>query len=54
MDTIFTNSENCRTLKPHILTLKLANKLDSRFGEKIIALWNLMELYGVFNIHGKI
>ena len=25
------NSENSRTLKPHILTLKLANKLDLRF-----------------------
>ena len=41
MDTIFINSENSRTLKPHILTLKLANKLDLRFGEKVIALSNL-------------
>ena len=41
MDTIFINSENSRTLKQHILTLKLANKLDLRFGEKVIALSNL-------------
>ena len=27
-----------RTLKPHILTLKLVKKLDLRFGEKVIAL----------------
>ena len=38
MDTIFLNSENSRTLKPHILALKLVNKLDLRFGEKVIAL----------------
>ena len=38
MDTIFINSENGRTLKPHILALKLVNKLDLRFGEKVIAL----------------
>ena len=38
MDTIFINSENNRTLKPHILALKLVNKLDLRFGEKVIAL----------------
>ena len=35
---IFINSENSRTLKPHFLTLKLVNKLDLRFGEKVIAL----------------
>ena len=34
MDTIFINSENSRTLKPHILALKLSNKLDLRFGKK--------------------
>ena len=38
MDTIFKNSENSRTLKPHVLVLKLVNKLDLRFGEKVIAL----------------
>ena len=38
MDTIFINSENSRTLNPHILTLKLTNKLDLRIGKKVIAL----------------
>ena len=39
MDTIFMNSENSKTPKPHVLILKLTNKL--RIGEKIIALSNL-------------
>ena len=34
------NSENCKTPKPHILILKLTNKLDLRIGEKVIALSN--------------
>ena len=50
MDTIFINSENSRTLKPHILTLKLLNKLDLRFGEKVIALSNLSIYYNRKNI----
>ena len=50
MDTIFINSENSRTLKPHILTLKLANKLDLRFDEKVIALSNLSTYYNRKNI----
>ena len=51
MDTIFINSENSRTLKPYILTLKLANKLNLRFGEKvIIALSNLSIYYTLKNI----
>ena len=45
MDAIFINSENSRTLMPHILTLELANKLDLRFGEKVIALSNLSIFY---------
>ena len=45
MDTIFINSENSRTFMPHILTLKLASRLDLRFGEKIIALSNLSIYY---------
>ena len=45
MDTIFINSENSRTLNPHILTLKLTNKLDLRIGEKVIALSNLSIYY---------
>ena len=35
------NSENSKTSKPHVLTLKLTNKLDLRIGEKVIALSNL-------------
>ena len=50
MDTIFINSENSRTLKPHIITLKLVNKLDLRFGEKVIALSNLSIYYTWKNI----
>ena len=45
MDTIFMNSENSKTTKPHVLILKLTNKLDSRIGEKIIALSNLSIYY---------
>ena len=50
MDTIFINSENSRTLKLHILTLKLTNKLDLRFGEKVIALSNFSIYYTWKNI----
>ena len=28
MDTIFMNSENSKTSKPHVLILKLTNKLE--------------------------
>ena len=45
MDTIFMNTQNSRTLKSHISILKLANKLDLRFGEKVIALPNLSIYY---------
>ena len=38
MDTIFMNSENNKTSEPHILILKLTDKLGLRSGEKIIAL----------------
>ena len=34
------NSENIKTSKPHVLILKLINKLDLRIGEKIISLSN--------------
>ena len=33
MDTIFMNLENSRTCKPHVLILKLTDKLDLRRGE---------------------
>ena len=39
------NSENSKTSKPHVLILKLTNKLDLRIGEKIIALSNLSIYY---------
>ena len=45
MDTIFMNSENSKTSEPHVLLLKLTNKLDLRIGEKIIALPNLNIYY---------
>ena len=41
MDTIFMNSENSKTSKPHVLTLKITNKLDLRIGKRVIALPNL-------------
>ena len=50
MGTIFMNSENSKTVKLHILTFKLANKLDLRFGEKVIALSNLSIYYTWKNI----
>ena len=45
MDTIFINSENSKTSEPHVLILKLTNKLDLRLGEKIIVLSNLRIYY---------
>ena len=39
------NSENSKTFKLHVLILKIANKLDLRIGEKIIALSNLSIYY---------
>ena len=34
MDTIFMNSENSETFKPHILIFKPTDKVDLRRGEK--------------------
>ena len=45
MDTIFINSENSKTSEPHVLILKLTDKLDLRRGEKNIALSNLSIYY---------
>ena len=50
MDTIFMNSENSKTLKPHDLVLKSTNKLDLRMGKKVIALSNLSIYYTWKNI----
>ena len=44
------NLENSKTSKPHLLILKLTNKLDLRIGEKIIALSNLSIYYTWKNI----
>ena len=45
MDTIFMNTENSKSSKPHILVLKLTNELDLRLCEKFIALSNLSIYY---------
>ena len=52
MGTIFINSDNSKTSKPHILKLKLTSNLDLRLGEKIIALSNLSIYYTWKNIKG--
>ena len=44
------NSENSKAVKPHVLMLKLTNKLDLRIGENIIALSNLSIYYTWKNI----
>ena len=44
------NSENSTPSKPHVLILKLSNKLDLRKGEKNIALSNLSIYYTWKNI----
>ena len=41
METIFMNSENSKTPEYHVLTLKLADKLYLRGGQKSVALSNL-------------
>ena len=50
MDTIFMNSENSKTSKPDVLTLKLTSKLDLKIGEKVIALSNVSIYYTWRNI----
>ena len=50
MDTIFMNLENSKTSKPHVLILKLTDKLDLKIGEKIIALSNVSIYYTWKNI----
>ena len=44
------NSENSKTRKPHVLILKLTNKLALKIGEKVIALSNLSVYYTSKNI----
>ena len=50
MGTIFMNSENSKTSNLHVLKLKFTSKLDSRLGEKAIALLNLSIYYTWKNI----
>ena len=50
MDTIFMNSENSGTPEPHILILKLTNKLDLRIAKKVITSSNLSIYYTWKNI----
>ena len=50
MDTIFINSENSKTSEPHVLILKLTDKLDLKRGEKNIALSNLSIYFTCKNI----
>ena len=45
MNTIFTNSKNSKTSKPHLLMLRLIDKLDLKRGEKSVALSNLSIYY---------
>ena len=40
MDTIFMNSKKGKTSGPHVLIVKLTDKLDLRRGEKSITLSN--------------
>ena len=50
MDTIFMNSENSKTSKPHILKLKLTDNLDLRLNKNVIALSDLSIYYTWNNI----
>ena len=44
------NSENSKTSKPHILTLKFTNKLDLKLDNKFIAISNLSIYYTWKNV----
>ena len=50
MDTIFMKSENSETSEPHILKLKLTDKLDLGLDKKVIALSNVSMYYTWNNI----
>ena len=50
MGTIFMNSINSKTSEPHILKLKLTDKLDLRVDKKVIALSNISIHYTWNNI----
>ena len=48
MDIIFKRSENSKTSEPHVLILKLCDKLDLSRGEKIL-LYQIL----LFTMHGE-
>ena len=50
MDTIFKNSENCKTSDPHRLLLNLSNKINLKRSDKCVALSNLSIYYTWKNI----
>ena len=50
MNIIFMNLENSKTSEPHILKLKLTDKLDLRLDKKAIALSNVSMYYTWNNI----
>ena len=50
MNTLFMDSQNSKTSEPHVLILKLTDKLDLRRGEKNIALSNPSIYYTLKNI----
>ena len=50
MDTIFKDSENSKTSKPHVLLLNLTDKLDLKRAEKNVALSNVSIYYTWKNI----
>ena len=50
MGTIYMNSESSKTSEPHILKLKLTDKLYLRVDKKVIALSNLSIYYTWNNI----
>ena len=53
MDTIFMNSKNSKTSKPHILKLKLTDKLDLGLDKRVVAISNLSIYYTWKNIKDK-
>ena len=50
MDTIFMNSENCKTSEHNVSVLKLTDKLDLRRSQKIVASSNLSIYYTSKNV----
>ena len=48
MDTLFMNSENKEYPEPHVLILKLTDKLDLRRGKKMLLYQTLVSIR-----HGK-